>query len=355
MVAAARFNAQNNVPPSTFSSYDTGPNGYAAFYELLRRESIKSRRFEQPHGLLDRSLRTLIVAKPSEHLGKNESLAIREWLTQGGILVVLTPDGGDAEIAGINVPQTHAANGAPGRAHVLRTAALTYGVRYITGSGTSAFGSLHKQTVVLLGRKHGGPIAIQFRFGKGRVIAVSDPSIFSNAQLAHDDNARFAYNLASAYAPVAFDETAQGYSRTQNIWQVLPAPVHVALLIMVGAAGLALIGSNVRFGPLTTLVRDERRNSSAFIDSMASLMERGKARQKAIQDLVDLTLRNVGSRSGALHGAHVCQLQRLRAQHSPSDKDLIRAAGVCAQFRKEYGEYGNAGSAPRAAYSKRRS
>ncbi len=354
MLAVARLYAQNNVPESTFSSYDTGRNGYAAFYELLRRENVAVRRFEQPHGLLDRSLKTLILAVPSEHLGKNESLAIREWLTGGGVLIVLTPDGGDREIAGITVPQTHTANGARGRAHVLRTVALTHGVRSIAGSGTSVFDSLHKQTAALLWR-HGAPIAVEFRFGKGRVIAVSDPTIFSNAQLTRDDNARFAYNLTSAYAPVAFDETAQGYSRTQNIWQVLPVPVHVALLIMGGAAGLALIGNNVRFGPLTTLVRDERQSSSTFIDSMASLMERGKARQQAVRDLIDLTLRNVGGRLGDLHSAHVLELQRLRAQHSPSDKDLIRAAEVCALLRKEYGEYGNAGSARRAAYSKRRS
>jgi len=353
LLAIARFNATRNSPASTYSSYDTGRNGYAAFYELLHREDIPSSRFEQPHGLLNRSLRTLIVARPVRHMSQNEAQAIRDWVARGGTLIVLSPDGGDREIPGVRLPQTHTVKGATALAHVLGIVSLTRGVRYLGASGTSVFIALHKPAIPLLGRRHAGVIAALFSFGKGRIIAASDPTIFSNAELGAHDNARFAYNLASTYAPVWFDETAQGYARTENAWHALPLPVRVALGLIGATALLALIGSNVRFGPVIVPAPTQAQNSSAFIDSMASLMERGRARGKAMRDLIDLTLRNVRIQSGDLRAGPVAELQRLRNGAAPRDGDLIRAAVLCAELRKDYGEYGSVSSAHRAAYSER--
>ncbi len=282
-------------------------------------------------------MRTLIVARPAQRLSKNESQAIRQWLLAGGTLILLTSQGGDREIAGLRLPQTQTLEGKLGPAYVVRSLPLTRGVRRVAVSGTSVFVALKKRTVSLLVRKDSRTMAVVFAFGKGRVIAASDPTVFSNLELSHEDNARFAYNLASVYAPVSFDEAAQGYSHTENVWHALPRPVHVALLLAGCAALLALIGSNVRFGPLIPLPHDEPRNSSAFIDSMASVMEQGNARHKAMQDLIDLTLRDTRLRTGNVQSGPLEQIRGLRERAAPSDDDLMFAAAWSARVRKEYG------------------
>ena len=87
-------------PPSIYSTYDTGPNGYRALYEVLAAAGVGVRRFQRNLGTLDPSITTLIVtgyeadASPKP-LDERDATQLRRFVQNGGRLVAI-----DTEFAG---------------------------------------------------------------------------------------------------------------------------------------------------------------------------------------------------------------------------------------------------------------
>lgn len=115
----------------------------------------------------------------------------------------------------------------------------------------------------LLGRR---PVATVERVGAGRVVVVSDPSVFINAMLEHPGNREFVRNVFRTGDYVLLD-----YSHSASL-----PPLAVAVLVMqnsallqvgLGVLGLALVAGWARSRPLAS-VRD-RLDRSPDADSMA--------------------------------------------------------------------------------------
>src|SRR5581483_1293239 len=91
---------EKNVPPSVYSTYDTGPNGYRALYQVLRDAGAPVARFERALGALDSLVRTIVItgyeedpsAKP---LDERDAEFLKQFVENGGRLVAV-----DAEFAG---------------------------------------------------------------------------------------------------------------------------------------------------------------------------------------------------------------------------------------------------------------
>jgi len=94
-----------------------------------------------------------------------------------------------------------------------------------------------------------GPVAAVAQQGDGRAVLLPEASPFSNAQLAHADNAAFALDAAGARGrPVAFLETVHGYGEATGL-AALPARA-VWVLAGLALAALAFVwGMSRRFGP----------------------------------------------------------------------------------------------------------
>ncbi len=265
--------------PSTYSTYDTGPNGYLALYAVLSAAGVPVRRFQRELPLLDPSVRTLVItgyeedpsAKP---LDERDAAWLRDFVTKGGRLVAI-----DAEFAG---PQDVApavgttVRDGGGDAIPLAHNAFTAGVTRLRGTIGWIFPFQETRVPLLANDK--GVVAAFYRVGRGRVVAITAPALFGNAQLRDAGNLRFAYNVIVGHGDVAFDEYVHGYSDGTAMWQVLPAPVHAAVWIVVALILIGLIGANVPFAPPYSARGTGDRDSADYITALAELMRRSRRR-----------------------------------------------------------------------------
>jgi hypothetical protein len=263
--------------PSVYSTYDTGPDGYRALFEVLKSAGVAVRRFEGPLPTLDADARTLVItgyendpsAKP---LDQHDTEFLRRFVSGGGHLVAI-----DAEFAGPQdvTPGAGTTLQTPGGGNAIALArnAYTAGVARAGGTINWTFPFKDPHGIPLLANKQ-GMVAVWYRLGRGDVIAVTAPTLFGNARLRDADNLRFAYNAIATHGPVDFDEYIHGYDASMTTWGVLPAPVHAAVWIVVALAAIALIGANVPFAPPYPPPARDERDSSGYVTAVAELMRR---------------------------------------------------------------------------------
>lgn len=282
----ARDAASKGPPPSIFSSYDTGANGYAAWYAIAQRAGLDVRRWELPMGLLDSSVGTLVLsgyenemlsafagARPPNPMSAHDVDSLKRFVNDGGRLVVLDDDfaGKDDVTPGIGASVKKNAAGAA----AIVSNAFTAGVRRVSAPIDAVFPFSERQGIPLLASAP-GVVAIAYRFGKGEVVAISAPKIFSNAQLAQYDNAAFAYDVLAGHGSVAFDEYVHGYDDSLSFWDALPAPVHAAIWIVLAILSVAVAGATIPFAPPVSTEKPDERSSSSYIDAIAALMRRAR-------------------------------------------------------------------------------
>ena len=267
--------------PSVYSSYDTGPNGYRALYEVLHAAGVPVTRFERVVAALDPSVRTLVItgyeqdpgAKP---LDRRDTDELRRFVVDGGRLVALDEEfAGSQDVTpgvGTSLQTARGAGAIP-----LAENAFTAGVAGVRGAISWTFPYKTARGIPLLANK-AGIVAIWYRYGRGEVVAVTVPSLFGNEALRNGDNARFAYNIIAGHGLVAFDEYIHGYSDSATIWSVLPDAVRAAVWIVVAIAIVALIGANVPFAPPWLPAPADERTSSDYITAIAGLLRRSRQR-----------------------------------------------------------------------------
>ncbi|MDP9016797.1 MAG: hypothetical protein M3N19_00560 [Candidatus Eremiobacteraeota bacterium] len=360
-LSLARSASQHPAEISVPSSYDTGPNGYRAFFELLGREGITPHRFVRDHHFLDARVGTLIVAQSATDvvasrdggMSRNDILAMKEWTRRGGTLLVLAPPYGSEYDTLLGIPASRDADKPQHRAQPFLDAALTRGVAHVNGSFASYFAWDASAKMVPLLATHDGIVAMQYRYGKGTIVALTDTAVFSNARIGTADNARFGVQLARSFAgPVAFDEATHGYAQPQSLWDALPRPVGWGVWILAGALVLSIVGNLFPLAPPLAPEEADERDSAAYITSMAELLCHARAARKALTDAADSALRGV-RRNLALaertpvskilarlqnieQRRAVLELDRLGDLERPNDAELLRAGILSAQLRKDF-------------------
>lgn len=283
LVVLALAFARSSLPKaraSVPSTYDTGPKGYRALYEVLSSAGVPVQRFERVLGALDPSVRTLIVtgyeddvaAKP---LDARDKALLEQFVEKGGRLVVF-----DSEFAGpqdVTPGVGTTLRNAGGNATALTLDAYTSGVSRVQGTIAWVFPFKKPRGTPLLANRR-GLVAIAYRLGCGEVIAITAPALFGNAELRNADNVRFAYNVIAGHGLAAFDEYVHGYDDDLSLWSVLPSPVRDAVWIVAAIVALVLIGANVPFAPPFLPTVPDERDSSDYITAIAELMRRSRRR-----------------------------------------------------------------------------
>ncbi|MHB8178249.1 MAG: DUF4350 domain-containing protein [Vulcanimicrobiaceae bacterium] len=348
------------VQVSTYSTYDSGRNGYRALYAVLRAEHVSVSRFQAHLGLLPRNVRTLVISTwrpekrahlPYDPLDHASLVRLKEFVAGGGRLVLLSSHFGGAGAGIIGVPGTVRIAARSRNAVPIERGPLLQGVSRARVVIRSLFGFAIPKAAPLLATAHGS-IAITYPLGKGQVIAICAPKLFGNAWIARADNARFAVDLFAGHGAVAFDERVHGYVADESFWSVLPRPVHVAIFIVLAIVVLGLIGANIRSMPPISLNAPDERSNVAYVDAMAGVLRRAHAARYAVRLFAADALVRARRRFGLAAECDAEQivpriersalrldladLSRRAMLDRPGDEDVLRAADAYVRLRKEF-------------------
>ncbi len=131
-------------------------------------------------------------------------------------------------------------------------------------------------------------LLVDFPFGSGEIVYLTDPYIVANGGIELADNARLAVNIAaSREGVIAFDEYHQGYAEgdKQILTYFAGTPVVGIFLQLLIFAGLVFYTQSRRFARPLPEIESNRLSKLEYISAMAELQRRTKAFDLAIENI----------------------------------------------------------------------
>ena len=167
-----------------------------------------------------------------------------------------------------------------------------------------------------------GAILVDYHYGTGRIVLLTDPYIVANSGIKLHDNLQLAINTLTARPGlIAFDEFHQGRGISQNAFAsyfagtpVLAIAAQIVLLIL-----LILWTNARRFGRPLPLPHVDRRSSLEFVASMAELQERSRAFDLAIENIYTRTRRVLARYAGVDYNSSRVEIATRIAERSTID------------------------------------
>lgn len=170
-----------------------------------------------------------------------------------------------------------------------------------------------------------GALVVDYDFGAGKVILLSDPYVVTNGGLRLKDNLTLAINILggpNTTGLIAFDEYHQGRGVTRNAFAqyfagtpVLAIAGQIVLLVLV-----VLWTNGRRFGRPLPLPQVDRRSSLEFVASMAELQERSRAFDLAIENIYSRTRRVLARHAGVDYNSSRSEIATRIAERSSIDR-----------------------------------
>lgn len=141
--------------------------------------------------------------------------------------------------------------------------------------------------VVHVGEKRGA-LLVDYPYGNGRIVLLSDPYIVANNGISRADNLLLALNaVAGDGGMIAFDEFHQGRPATHNeLFQYFSGTPVLAICAQLALIGVAIVWSQGRrFARPLPLPHVDRRSKLEFVASMAELQQRARAHDLALENI----------------------------------------------------------------------
>lgn len=358
----------NEITPNR-STYHAGPTGTRALHDLLNELGYKVIRWrETTEKLLGESGKPVntfvVIGRTKIEFTSDEAKSLREWVWRGGRLVLidrrvdreLAPqsqgwgirvlefaypsiedDPGDsAQMTKGVAPQqpvqptvlTSTIESVMPSRFAARVQILMRGEQdFVEDEFSTDFGtqSSHAYStpapVVHIGNREGG-LLVDYAYGAGRIVVLSDPYIVTNSGIKLNDNLQLAINtLAAGRGLIAFDEYHQGKGITQNAFATYFAGTPVlALAAQIVLVILLILWTNARrFGRPLPLPHVDRRSSLEFVASMAELQERSRAYDLAIENIYTRTRRVLARYAGMDYNSSRSEIATRVAERSNID------------------------------------
>ncbi len=281
-----------------------GPHGASGFAETLHRLGVTVTGREEPlFGLAAGTPPADVVVAvlaPDLPLGDDEVSALRDYVAQGGRLLLAGRTGAEGCFGYRLERRFGVADGATRETskHPRQTFPVTHAVlRDVRpGRDTSAAGRRRDAPCRPLFPSHAeqllwyeSAVAYQLRFPSGGVvILVADAAILGNRALKETDAGPrvLGWFLAPRPRAMVFDEYHHGFQRAGSLqaaaWAwALRAPAGWALLQLAAAALLGLALAAVRFGPALGAVERRRRSPLEHLEALAAGLGRGRGQDTA--------------------------------------------------------------------------
>jgi Domain of unknown function (DUF4350) len=353
------------------STYHSGPTGTRALHDFLNESGYKVIRWrENPERLLSDSGKMVttfvVIGQTQVSFTEDEAAALHKWVARGGRFVLidravhsqLVPEsrGWSVLARGISFP-TLDTDPADAKKMTENVTALypvqpTLLTRTVTSVMPSRFASrliILPQTaeeledddqtdldkisgtwkspapVVHIADKDGA-LLVDYSYGLGHIVVLSDPYIVANSGVRLNDNLQLAINtIAGPSGLIAFDEYHQGRGITRNAFAnyfagtpVLALGAQIVLLIL-----LVLWTRARRFGRPLPLPQVDRRSSLEFVASMAELQERSRAFDLAIENIYSRTRRVLTRYAGVNYNSPRSEIAERVASRSTIDRERL--------------------------------
>ncbi|HKR22643.1 MAG TPA: DUF4350 domain-containing protein, partial [Pyrinomonadaceae bacterium] len=170
-----------------------------------------------------------------------------------------------------------------------------------------------------------GAFVVDYAYGRGRVVILSDPYVVTNSGLSLKDNLPLAINMLggqNTQGLIAFDEYHQGRGISRNAFAsyfsgtpVLAIAGQIVLLLLV-----ILWSNGRRFGRPLPLPHVDRRSSLEFVASMAELQERSRAFDLAIENIYSRIRRVLARHAGLDYNSSRSEIAERIATRSTIDQ-----------------------------------
>jgi hypothetical protein len=361
------------------STYHSGPTGTRAFHDLLNESGYKVIRWrETPEKLPGDSgsmiTTFVVVGQMQVPFTEEEAKALHKWIATGGRLVVIDRDaesyllpksqGWSVGWTNFGFPDldTDPADAKKMTENV--TALLPVQPTAFTRDVSSVMPSRFASRVTIASPAENPPVAattpqsfdpidfgddmddyytnspapithiadqngallVDYSYGRGRVVVLSDPYIVSNGGIRLNDNLQLALNtLGYNSGVIAFDEYHQGRGISGNALAsyfagtpVLAIAAQLVLLIL-----LVLWTNARRFGRPLPLPYVDRRSSLEFVASMAELQERSRAFDLAIENIYARTRRVLARYAGVDYNSPRSEIAERVASRSTINREKL--------------------------------
>jgi hypothetical protein len=331
---------ENEFAPNR-STYNSGPTGTRAFYQLLEESGAPVARWRGRYSSLFAKAKDSILViigpfSPGQKISDEDAVLLQSWISTGGRALIISRSPieqfGDPAIRAKAPEKFPAWDATPEQfidaesdKLIAQPTELTRKVRGLALSDFASRMSFHPQDragrtnrtkgkgaaeppadpgeskeeysaptlyapVIHLGDKDGAALA-DFTYGEGRVIFLSDPFVTANNGIARGGNLTLAMNiLRSMGAPerrIFFDEFHHGYhdggNPLVNYFRGTPAPW--LLLQGFGLSLLIIYNYGRRFARPLPLPQVDRHSPLEFVGSMANLQQAARARELALENI----------------------------------------------------------------------
>ncbi len=363
LVANRGPSVDKTTEPSTFSAH---PLGCKALFLVLEELGLPVDRLRKPLTRLDAENGILVIIDPrKQRMSGREMTKLAEWVKNGNTLLLFQGHRGKV-LSDKDSPDFLPTPSLFGQGR-LNDAALHFGlkvktfpdktrksvsatisgildVHHISVSGKARWKETPDGWTNLAGDDK-GPVVLERKLGLGRVFAVSDPTLPSNAQLEKENNLRLILALMlkdTAPSKILFDEYHHGYIIADTFSEYVAESVFYWILVQMIIAGVLFFYSRraVHAGRFRSLAPPAGRSSLEHVESMAGIFRSCKASSVALEAVMRRFLANLSRKTGV----------RLRGLNDESLDDLrVNLPGVSENigvFLRECREAVNAADNP---------